>query len=222
MIKIGYLVQNQELIVKLHACYTLKREILMLALKTETEQELIDLGIDIVIFDFGDADGQRLDHFEEVKAKCGIRGICIVESYSPVLVDSILKHHIQFYCDSHISVEGLKLLVLRLISEDPLLQLSTLDLIEKGLKDTHIPKHLKGYEYLKTALFYMFDHEFETFTVKEIYKAIAIKHQTTQTRVERNIRKAIQSAKERKGLEKMSNYKYILQLYKYCKEDSYD
>lgn len=222
MIKIGYLIQNQELIHKLHACYTLDHEILMMALKTDSEKEWVDLGINVVIFDFGDADGVRLDRFEKVKSKLGIRGICIVESYSKLLVDLILKHRIQFYCDSHISVEGLKLLVMRLISEGSLIQYSPKELIEKGMQDTQIPNHLKGFEYLKTALFYMFDHENQIFTVQEIYQAIAYKHQTTQTRVERNIRKAIASASETKSIERMSNYKYMLQLFKHCKEKKDD
>lgn len=217
MVKIGYLIQNQQMIQHLHACYTLNSEIQLIALKSEEERELIEKNIDLVIFDFYDQESERLDRFEQVRSHLGIRGICILESYSPIMIELILKHRIQYYCDSHISKEGLCLLVLRLMRDDHLLS-SINERITQCMKETQIPQHLMGYDYIKTAILYVVEHEHQEFNMQDIYQMIARKYQTTQSRVERNMRKAISSSTMNEGIEKMSNLKFVMQCYQRCKE----
>lgn len=221
MIKIGYFIQNKTLIQRLHSLYTVSCEIQLIALKTEEEDELIQHEIDLIIFDFGSQEGDRLDRFMAVKSRLGIRGICVIEHYSSEMIDLILKHHIQYYCDIHISDGGLQLLVLRILRENHLLNMTKYERIDQCMKHTQMPKHLKGYDYMKTALLYVFEHEHDDFDMKDIYQMIARKYQTTQSRVERNMRKAILSATMNKGNEKMSNLKYVMQCYQECKEDNH-
>lgn len=216
MIRIGYFIQNESFIQSLFTLYTLRNEIQLIELKTETEQELMDKEIQLVIFEFKKEETQRLEHFEMVKSRLGIRGICVIEHYSNEMIEAILSHQIQYYCDYQISKEGLMLLVLRLLNEIPNRKFSKYEIIEEVMKDIQIPQHLMGYDYIKTALLYLFEHE--QVSMQDINQAVANKYHTTQSRVERNIRKAISSASLNKGIEKISNYKFIMQCYQECKE----
>ena len=76
--------------------------------------------------------------------------------------------------------------------------------ITEILSSCGIPRHIKGFEYLRSAILSFFDEkEFEGYEflsismTKDLYPMIAKKYQTTSSRVERAIRHAIEVAWDR-------------------------
>jgi len=64
-----------------------------------------------------------------------------------------------------------------------------------ALRELEVPAHLKGYEYIKTAINCIHDNSQIIYHMtKELYPAVAKRHNTTATRVERGIRHAAKFA----------------------------
>lgn len=86
--------------------------------------------------------------------------------------------------------------------------------IERLLSRIGMPSHLKGYQYLKTALAICLEdmEELDGIT-KKLYPAVARKHKTTAEKVEHAIRHAIESAWKR-GDEKVHK-----SLFGYCQTE---
>lgn len=74
------------------------------------------------------------------------------------------------------------------------------------LHEIGIPAHIKGYQYLRDAIIMSVeDHEMLSSVTKILYPAIAKKHQTTASRVERAIRHAIEVAWSRGKLDTLDD-----------------
>lgn len=76
--------------------------------------------------------------------------------------------------------------------------------ISEILSSCGIPRHIKGFEYLRSAILSFFDdeefgrYEFSSISMtKDLYPMVAKKYQTTSSRVERAIRHAIEVAWDR-------------------------
>lgn len=64
-----------------------------------------------------------------------------------------------------------------------------------ALRELEIPAHMHGYGYIKSAMNHLHDNPQSLyFITKELYPAVAEKHNTTPSRVERGIRHALASA----------------------------
>ena len=72
------------------------------------------------------------------------------------------------------------------------------------LHDLGIPSHVKGYEYIRESVMYLYGDQGMVIT-KEIYPRIASKYQTTATRVERAIRHAIEISWSRGDIKLMES-----------------
>jgi two-component system response regulator (stage 0 sporulation protein A) len=70
-----------------------------------------------------------------------------------------------------------------------------------------IPAHIKGYQYLRSAILLTIeDNETINSVTKVIYPAVAKKYQTTTSRVERAIRHAIEVAWDRGDIDTLNSY----------------
>lgn len=70
-----------------------------------------------------------------------------------------------------------------------------------------VPAHIKGYQYLRTAIMYCVnDEEMLSSVTKILYPTIAKEYNTTASRVERAIRHAIEVAWDRGDVEVLSHY----------------
>lgn len=70
-----------------------------------------------------------------------------------------------------------------------------------------VPAHVKGYQYLRDAIVsVVLDVSLLGAVTKELYPAIAVKYQTTPSRVERAIRHAIELAWDRGNVDFMNRY----------------
>ena len=78
--------------------------------------------------------------------------------------------------------------------------------ISKLLHDLGIPSHIKGYQFIRDAVFIMFENpEIIGGITKELYPELASKYNTTVSRVERAIRHAVEVSWNRGDLDLMEN-----------------
>ena len=209
MIKIGYYIKNKYLVEKIIELSNFNHEYLIYELTSDKIEEIKDLKIDLIIFDFYPNKIDKLERFEKIKEELNIKGICILNEYSDDLVDMVLKHNIRYLCDDRISSKGLYVMILRILNENSNKSVSVYERIDQVLNQKNLMIHLKGTLYIKSCILYFIENKQGEFLMKEVYDTIAKKHHTTSSRVEKNIRSAIDMSGS-----KLSNYKFILECLK--------
>ena len=79
--------------------------------------------------------------------------------------------------------------------------------VTKIIHQIGVPAHIKGYQYLRTAiLMTVRDSDVINSVTKVLYPTVAKKYQTTTSRVERAIRHAIEVAWDRGDVETLNSY----------------
>ena len=79
--------------------------------------------------------------------------------------------------------------------------------VTKIIHQIGVPAHIKGYQYLRTAiLMTVRDSEVINSVTKVLYPSVAKKYQTTTSRVERAIRHAIEVAWDRGDIDTLNSY----------------
>ena len=79
--------------------------------------------------------------------------------------------------------------------------------VTKIIHQIGVPAHIKGYQYLRTAILMAIDDEEVINSVtKVLYPSVAKKYQTTTSRVERAIRHAIEVAWDRGDVDTLNSY----------------
>lgn len=214
MIKIGYYVKDKELEKKIIQLSFFDHEFLVYELYSNQMDEIKRLKIDIMIFDFYPNEIDSLIQFEKTKEILKIKGICVLSEYSDDLVRLILNHHIKHICDLSVSDKALYVMILRIMNEYENIKISIYDRIDQICSSKGIPLHLKGYEFIKCAVLYLFENNQNEFRMKDIYDTIAKKYHTTSSRVEKNMRLAIHTS----GSD-LSNSKFIHMCYRECLDE---
>ena len=121
--------------------------------------------------------------------------MCIIK---PINCES-LAHHIENLLPTNFSLSSNT-------SED--YGLSDLETqVTKIIHQIGVPAHIKGYQYLRTAiLLTVNDSDIINSVTKILYPTVAKKYQTTTSRVERAIRHAIEVAWDRGDVEVLNSY----------------
>ncbi|MBO7292677.1 MAG: sporulation transcription factor Spo0A [Clostridia bacterium] len=79
--------------------------------------------------------------------------------------------------------------------------------VTKIIHQIGIPAHIKGYQYLRTAIMMTInDNEIINSVTKVLYPSVAKRYQTTTSRVERAIRHAIEVAWDRGDVDTLNSY----------------
>ncbi len=79
--------------------------------------------------------------------------------------------------------------------------------VTKIIHQIGVPAHIKGYQYLRTAIMLTIeDTDIINSVTKILYPSVAKKYQTTSSRVERAIRHAIEVAWDRGDVETLNSY----------------
>ena len=211
MIKIGYDVKNKALIQKIWNLYDYDHEFLIYELSCDHLNEMKDLKIDIMIYDVDHDDIKRLVAFEEMRICLNVKGICVVNEYADELIDMILNLHIEYLCESQITDAGLYVLLLRMINDHKKMKMSVYERIENLCLKKGVSTHLKGFDYLQSAILFYMENDRDCFRMKDVYDTIAKKHHTTSSRVEKNMRLAINAS----GSE-LSNAKFVDECFREC------
>ena len=67
--------------------------------------------------------------------------------------------------------------------------------VVNALRELEVPVHMKGYQFIKTAMNILHKDPSAIYAVIKLYGTVAEKENTTATRVERGIRHALKSAR---------------------------
>ena len=79
--------------------------------------------------------------------------------------------------------------------------------VTKIIHQIGVPAHIKGYQYLRTAILMTIeDNDIINSVTKVLYPSVAKKYQTTTSRVERAIRHAIEVAWDRGDIDTLNSY----------------
>jgi two-component system response regulator (stage 0 sporulation protein A) len=79
--------------------------------------------------------------------------------------------------------------------------------VTKIIHQIGVPAHIKGYQYLRTAILMTIqDSDIINSVTKVLYPSVAKKYQTTTSRVERAIRHAIEVAWDRGDVDTLNSY----------------
>ena len=79
--------------------------------------------------------------------------------------------------------------------------------VTKIIHQIGVPAHIKGYQYLRTAIMMtIMDNDIINSVTKVLYPSVAKKYDTTTSRVERAIRHAIEVAWDRGDLETLNSF----------------
>ena len=79
--------------------------------------------------------------------------------------------------------------------------------VSKILLQIGVPAHIKGYQYLRSAILMTIDdNDVINSVTKVLYPTVAKKYQTTTSRVERAIRHAIEVAWDRGDVDTLNSY----------------
>ncbi len=135
------------------------------------------------------------NHNMLIEANNAGAAMCMIK---PINAESLV-HHIETLLPSSYSFSGS-------VSED----LGASDLETQVTKIIHqigVPAHIKGYQYLRTAIILTVnDGEIINSVTKILYPTVAKKYQTTTSRVERAIRHAIEVAWDRGDVDVLNSY----------------
>ncbi len=90
----------------------------------------------------------------------------------------------------------------------PIIPINSLELrVTEIIHQIGVPAHIKGYQYLRDAILMSIeDEEIINAVTKRLYPAVAKKHNTTSSRVERAIRHAIEVAWDRGDVDVLNSY----------------
>ena len=81
------------------------------------------------------------------------------------------------------------------------------EMVTSIIHEVGVPAHIKGYQYLRTAILLTIrDSDVINSVTKILYPTVAKKYQTTTSRVERAIRHAIEVAWDRGDVETLNSY----------------
>lgn len=209
MFKIGFYVRDVSFINKILKLSSFDHEYLLYELNSDDIDEIKDLKLDLIIFDFYPNEVCKLEKFEKIKEEINIKGICVLSDYSDDLVDLVLKYHIRYLCDLLICEKALYVMILRILNENINRNTSIYERIDSIIIKKNLCIHLKGTIYIKSCILYFIENKQGEFLMKDVYDTIAKKHHTTSSRVEKNIRSAIDMSGS-----SLSNHKFILECLK--------
>ena len=154
---------------------------------------------DVVILDLIMPKKDGLNVLEEMKEKNIEKKMIVLTSYnSPEAIRQVSEYGVQYYLLKPFDFDDLEK---RIQGLNNVKVSKSLDLhhnkvqvaITKILHELGIPSHIKGYQYIREGVEIIFEHP-ETIggITKELYPELALKFDTTVSRVERAIRHAIE------------------------------
>ena len=200
MIKTRNLCETQLLLEKIYACYRFNPSLQFYALKDLTLQEINQL--DMLLIEFNEHNSEV--YLENALEK-NIPVIVIFHEMTMENMECILHYNIQMYAFIHSSVLEIYALFRRIMHKHPAISQNKSEQIEQLLTESHYPVHLFGSVYMKTILLYCIENQITLLKMKDCYEMAAMRHQTTVSRVEKSLRKAVSDSQSEQNLPHISN-----------------
>ena len=136
---------------------------------------------------------------EELHKKGGIKNIIVETSYnSPDVIRNVSEYGVNYYILKPFELDDLERRILDLFkqSENRSIDLyhNNLEIsITRMLHELGMPAHIKGYQYIRDGIVMVYNNpDIIGGITKELYPDVAVKYNTTVSRVERAIRHAIE------------------------------
>jgi len=134
-----------------------------------------------------------------IEASSAGAALCILKPYDPTSL-----------CDHIRSLSETRGVSINSTAKTPIPSQSNADIeaqITKIIHQIGVPAHIKGYQYLRTAIMMTVrDNDIINSVTKVLYPSVAKKYSTTTSRVERAIRHAIEVAWDRGDVDTLNSY----------------
>ena len=163
---------------------------------------------DLILMDLLLPDLDGIAILEKMQQEGIKKDVIVLTSYKrEYTVKLTSEYGVCFYMLKPFNMESLEKRILDVVrnnqilqAEDPKMQI----IISKLLHNLGIPSHIKGYQYIRESIYLIYQNpELIGGITKEIYPEIAMKYDTTSSRVERAIRHAIEVSWNRGDYELM-------------------
>lgn len=168
---------------------------------------------DIILLDLLMPKKDGVAILEEMAAKKIKKKVIVLSSYaSDVVLSRISAYNIDYFILKPLDVKDLEKRILEIGGEDyqliedrQAIESNSIQIsITKILHSLGIPSHIKGYHYIRESIFLIYKNpDLLGGITKELYPEIAMKFETTSSRVERAIRHAIEVSWNRGDYELM-------------------
>lgn len=166
--------------------------------------------IDLILMDLLISEKDGIEILEEMKQNKIRKNVIIISSYKKEYsVKMASKYDIDYYMLKPFSLESLEKRIIEVVNEEKDTVSDKVEnniqmAISKLLHSLGVPSHIKGYQYIRESIYMMYtSKEMLGGITKEIYPEIAMRFDTTASRVERAIRHAIEVSWSRGDYELM-------------------
>ena len=207
------MIDDNEYIVNKVKQYFSKHEVIDLVLTAVNGKEGLDLIVnqkdkyDLILMDLimPEIDGIAL--LEKMKEKNIQKHVIILTSYKKeYTVKAVSEYNIDYYMLKPFNLESLEKRILEIMNvKERKVSDKEMDLrikISDMLHNLGVPSHIRGYQYIRDGIVMMYEEpDMLKGITKEIYPELALKYNTTTSRVERAIRHAIEVAWNRGQIE---------------------
>ncbi len=212
------MIDDNEYIVNKVKQYFSKHEVIDLVLTAVNGKEGLDLIVnqkdkyDLILMDLimPEIDGIAL--LEKMKENNIEKHVIILTSYKKeYTVKAVNEYNIDYYMLKPFNMESLEKRILEIMNVKPIfysdkeneLRIKVSDM----LHNLGMPSHIRGYQYIRDGIMMMYkEPDMLKGITKEIYPELALKYDTTSSRVERAIRHAIEVSWSRGDYDLMEKY----------------
>ena len=212
------MIDDNEYIVNKVKQYFSKHEVIDLVLTAVNGKEGLDLIVnqkdkyDLILMDLimPEIDGIAL--LEKMKEKNIQKHVIILTSYKKeYTVKAVSEYNIDYYMLKPFNLESLEKRILEIMNvKERKVSDKEMDLrikISDMLHNLGVPSHSRGYQYIRDGIVMMYEEpDMLKGITKEIYPELALKYNTTTSRVERAIRHAIEVSWSRGDYQLMDKY----------------
>lgn len=212
------MIDDNEYIVNKVKQYFSKHEVIDLVLTAVNGKDGMDLIInekdkyDLILMDLIMPEIDGIAILEKMKEKNIQKHVIILTSYKKeYTVKAVSEYNIDYYMLKPFNLESLEKRILEIMNvKERKVSDKEMDLrikISDMLHTLGVPSHIRGYQYIRDGIVMMYEEpDMLKGITKEVYPELALKYNTTTSRVERAIRHAIEVSWSRGDYQLMDKY----------------
>ena len=212
------MIDDNEYIVNKVKQYFSKHEVIDLVLTAVNGKDGMDLIInekdkyDLILMDLIMPEIDGIAILEKMKENNIQKHVIILTSYKKeYTVKAVSEYNIDYYMLKPFNLESLEKRILEIMNvKERKVSDKEMDLrikISDMLHTLGVPSHIRGYKYIRDGIVMMYEEpDMLKGITKEVYPELALKYNTTTSRVERAIRHAIEVSWSRGDYQLMDKY----------------
>ena len=212
------MIDDNEYIVNKVKQYFSKHEVIDLVLTAVNGKDGMDLIInekdkyDLILMDLIMPEIDGIAILEKMKENNIQKHVIILTSYKKeYTVKAVSEYNIDYYMLKPFNLESLEKRIIEIMNvKERKVSDKEMDLrikISDMLHTLGVPSHIRGYQYIRDGIVMMYEEpDMLKGITKEVYPELALKYNTTTSRVERAIRHAIEVSWSRGDYQLMDKY----------------